>query len=176
MQLHNLNPGTDTVRHLLKTESATYSGVPSCVINIIGQAKKTVPNFIEVIFVEVVLFHPKDGEVYEIEVSAPLQVEPVAEAHRIGMFNPSEARALIEGEVLDVAINLQRKAIEEMIEYDLLSEDGLEKFNAWNGISPESLLLESFECVTEYNGLHSPHFMASKVKQKVTNYLKRDLF
>ncbi|WP_201283410.1 hypothetical protein, partial [Klebsiella pneumoniae] len=114
MQLHNLNPGTDTVRHLLKTESATYSGVPSCVINIIGQAKKTVPNFIEVIFVEVVLFHPKDGEVYEIEVSAPLQVDPVAEAHRIGMFNPSEARALIEGEVLDVAINLQRKAIEEM--------------------------------------------------------------
>lgn len=176
MQLHELNPGTDKILHLLKTDKATYNGVPSCVINIIGQAKKTVPNFIEVIFVEVVLFHPKDGEVYEIEVSAPLQVEPIAEAHRIGMFNQSEARALIEGEVMDVAINLQRKAIEEMIEYDLLSQDDLEKFNVWNGISPENLLLESFECVTEYNGLHSTHFMATKVQQKVTKYLKRNLF
>ena len=176
MQLHNFNPGTDKIRHLLNTEKATYNGVPSCVINIIGEAKKTVPNFIEVIFVEVVLFHPKDGEVYEIEVSAPLQVEPIAEAHRIGMFNPSEAKELIEGEVLDVAICLQRKAIEEMIEYDLLSQDGLEKFNAWNGISPENLLLENFECVTEYNGLHSTHFMASQVQNKINKYLKRDIF
>lgn len=176
MHLHNFKPGTDKIRHLLKTEKASYKGVPSCVINIVGEAKKTDPNFIEVIIVEVVLFHPKDGEEYELEISAPLQVAPIAEAHRIGMYNPSLARAMIEDEVLDVAVCLQRKAIEEMIEYDLLSKDGLEKFNAWNGILPEGLLLESFECVTEYNGLHSSHFMASQVQTKLIKYLKRDLF
>lgn len=174
MQLQKFNAATGQIRHLLQSFTQTHDGLPSCVINVIGEATKATPNFLYNIIVDVVLFHPNKSQTYCIEISAPLQVEVIANAHESFRFNPDDSHLFIEGEVMDVAINLQRQAIEDMVQYDLLSEEELEKFNAWNGISPECLLLE-IECVTDFNPLHSSHFMANTVYLRLIEYFKNSL-
>lgn len=175
MQLQKFNAEAGKIRHLLQSFTQAYDGLPSCVINVIGEATKADPNFLNNIMVDVVLFHPNKSQAYCIEISAPLQVEVIANAHESFRFNPDDSHSLIEGEVMDVAVNLQRQAIEDMIQYDLLSEEELEKFNAWNEISPKGLLLERFECVTDFNPLHSSHFMANTIYLRLIEYFKNRL-
>lgn len=175
MHLQKFNAETGKVRHMLQSFTQAYDGLPGCVINVIGEATKAAPNYINNIMVEVVLFHPNKSQAYCIEISAPLQVEVIATAHESFRFNPDDSHSLIEGEVMDVAANLQRQAIEDMIQYDLLSEEELDKFNAWNVVSPECLLLERSECVTDFNAIHSSYFMANTVYLRLIEYFKNGL-
>lgn len=124
---------------------------------------------------DVVLFHQHKSKAYCIEISAPLQVQAIADAHDSFRFNPDDSHALIEGEVMDVAINLQRQAIDDMIQYDLLSEEEMEKFHAWNIDFASKLLTERFEDVADFNALHSSHFMANTVYLRLIEYFKNNL-
>ncbi|MCU4309802.1 hypothetical protein [Acinetobacter radioresistens] len=175
MQLQKFNTGTANVRHLLQSFTQAYDGLPSCVINVIGVATKADPQFIFNIELDVVLFHQHKSQAYCIEVNAPLQVQAIADAHESFRFNPDDSHALIEGEVMDVAINLQRQAINDMIQYDLLSDAELEKFNTWNKGFASALLTECFEDVADFNALHSSHFMANTVYLRLIEYFKNNL-
>lgn len=175
MQLQKFNAGTANVRHLLQSFTQAYDGLPSCVINVIGVATKADPQFIFNIELDVVLFHQHKSQAYCIEVNAPLQAQVIADAHESFRFNPDDSHALIEGEVMDVAINLQHQAINDMIQYDLLSDAELEKFNTWNKGFASALLTECFEDVADFNALHSSHFMANTVYLRLIEYFKNNL-
>lgn len=173
MKLNIFDNQQENVFHLLHTFNDDYEGMPLHQSRIVGQSLKTEPFQVNSLAVETLTVFIINNKNYSLETRIAICMYALAEAQESIKWSPTDSHKMIDDEILDVAVGLQRVLLNRMNELDLLTTEQLEAFHTWDCITPSGLLTELEYDVDDFNPIHTSYFVANSVYKELSEWFKK---
>lgn len=172
MKLALLDNMRKNIFHLLHTFKNDNEGMPLHHTRLVAQSFKNDPLIINCMTVETSTIICLNNTNYNFDTRLAIDMYTLAEAEENANWRISQTHKLIEDEMLDVAIGLQRCLLKRMVELNLLTADQTHAFNNWNCITPSGLLTELETDSIDFNPIQSAYSVANSVNIELTTFFK----
>ena len=168
MKLNQFNSSDNFIKNKLHSMVQRQSSALAHHTQFLGLSLKKDPLFVTSLQIETVCFIRLGQVDYTFEVAVPINLQEFSDFD-FGL-NPQSGLCLIEEEVLDSVIELQRNLLKQMQALNLLNEAQLAAFLRWDSVLITALLEES--SASEMTAISASYYLCICIYHELLKYLK----